>query len=205
MYRKAEQKPPYILPSYEEIRCRYKVWWFVCKHNPRFLLKTSNRILNPAQYAFPAMCSNDFYISYLRRSVVCDLNRSQSQFNTRSYQPAQVYHPVLLSEFNLISRTHLLDKISQMYTSSCPTDIISLLNLLNEFYLSSLPGFSLLLINPFHLGAYKIAWKQPAFSRYLKKPFLDPVLDATCSKVMYYCNHITFSSNTLMQYITTLN
>lgn len=107
-------------------------------------MKTSNRILNPAQYAFPAMCSDDFYFSLLERSVVCDLNRSQSQFNTRSYQPAQVYHPLLLSEFNLISRTHLLDKISQMYTSSCPTDIISLLNLLNEFYLSSLPGFSII-------------------------------------------------------------
>lgn len=119
MYRKAEWRwynrnlHIYILPSHEEIRCRCKVWWFVCKHNPRFLLKTSNRILNPAQYAFPAMCSDDFYFSLLERSVVCDLNRSiQDPINLpkciiQCYYLSLISFPGHISLIKFLRCTHL--------------------------------------------------------------------------------------------------
>lgn len=101
-----------------------------------------------------------------------EINSIKSQFKSVQFQPPQVSQTVLLSEFKLTSSTDLLDVVSYVYTSPCPTEIPP--KFIKEAHPAISPCFSLLSILPIDLGAFQITLKSQYFSSTGKKKPLDP-------------------------------
>lgn len=118
-----------------------------------FLFDTISKLLNPPQYAFTPLASNNF--ENVLDFFTDKINSIKSQFKSVQLQPPQVSQTALLSEFKLTSSTDLLDVVSHIYTSPCPTEIPPIF--IKEAHPAISPCFSVWSILPIHLSAFQIS------------------------------------------------